>query len=93
MAGINEEEVKIRERLTSLETKLGFIQGLLQEIRDELKDQPTKDDYDFLQGEITTVKTEVADLRKKQESQMWKLAAVSGALGTIGGLLIKFLMG
>ena len=61
MAGINEEEVKIRERLTSLETKLGFIQGLLQEIRDELKDQPTKDDYDFLQGEITTVKTEVAD--------------------------------
>ena len=35
--GINEEEVKIRERLVSLETKLDFLSALLQEIKLGLK--------------------------------------------------------
>lgn len=90
---INEEEIRIRERLTSLETKLGFIQSLLQEIRDELKDQPTREDYEFLEREVELVKKQLSDIKTKLSNQMIKLGVVSGVLGVIGGLLIKFLMG
>lgn len=88
-----EEEIKIRERLTSLETKLGFIQTLLQEIRDQLKDNPTKEDYEFLHSQINKIKTEVSNIKTKQVSQMIKIGIISGVLGILGGLLIKFLMG
>lgn len=82
----NEEEVKIRERLVSLEIKLKFISDLLQEIRDELKDQPTKDDYQTLSARVTTIE-------KSQTSMAIKIGIGSGILGILGGLLIKFLMG
>jgi uncharacterized coiled-coil protein SlyX len=83
---INEEEVKIRERLTSLETKLTFIQSLLQEIRDELKDQPTKEEFQALE-------LRVSFLEKTQTSLAIKVGVGSGLVGVIAGLLIKFFMG
>lgn len=83
---INEEEVKIRERLTSLETKLGFIQSLLEEIRNELKDQPTKDDFESLAGRVK-------ELEDSQTSMAIKIGIASGFLGFIGGLIVRFLMG
>ncbi len=83
---INEEEVRIRERLTSLETKLTFIQSLLQEIRDELKDQPTKEDYIALTKRVT-------ELEKTQKSVTIRTGVISGVLGVLAGLLIKFLVG
>lgn len=82
----NEEEVKIRERLASLETKLRFISDLLQEIRDELKDQPSKEDYRALEGRVSA-------MEKSQTSMAIKIGIGSGILGVLGGLLIKFLMG
>jgi hypothetical protein len=93
MAGLNEEDVKIRERLTSLETKLTFIHTLLQEIRDELKDQPTKEDYDYLNKEVVELKSEVSLIKHKVTSHMIKIGVVSGILGVIGGLLIRILLG
>lgn len=93
MAGLNEEDVKIRERLTSLETKLTFIHTLLQEIRDELKDQPTKEDYDYLNKEVVELKSEVNLIKHKITSHMIKIGIASGIIGVIGGLLIKVLLG
>lgn len=83
---INEEEVKIRERLTSLETKLTFIQSLLQEIRDELKDQPTKEDYDALAARVS-------DLERDQTRLAIKTGIASGLLGFLAAYLLKILMG
>jgi uncharacterized coiled-coil protein SlyX len=83
---INEEEVKIRERLTSLETKLGFIQNLLQEIRDELKDQPSKEEHDSLAERVTA-------LEKSQNTLVIKVGIGSGILGFISAYIMKLLMG
>ena len=86
MAGINEEEVKIRERLTSLETTLDFIKSLLQEIRDELKGQPTREDYDALMQRVSA-------LEKAQNTLVIKVGIGSGMLGFLSAYLIKILMG
>lgn len=83
--GINEEEIKIRERLTSLETKLSFIHTLLQEIRDELKDQPTKEDY-------TNLNVRISALEKAQTTLAIKVGIASGLIGLVTGLLINLLM-
>jgi poly-D-alanine transfer protein DltD len=81
----NEEEIKIRERLVSLETKLDFLSGLLQEIRDELKDAPTKEDYEKLNSRVTR-------LEQIQNNYTIKVGIASAILGMIGGLLIKLLL-
>jgi chromosome segregation ATPase len=81
-----EETVRIRERLTSLETKLSFIQVLLQEIRDELKDHPTKEDYDSLEERVHA-------LEKSQTTLAIKVGIASGVLGFIGGILVKVFLG
>lgn len=82
---INEEEVKIRERLVSLETKLDYLSALLQEIKSDIKNQPSRDDYTALEGRLSTVEN-------KQTSQMVKVGILSGILGMVGGLIIKFLL-
>lgn len=93
MAGLNEDDVKIRERLTSLETKLTFIHTILQEIRDDLKEQPTKEDYDYLNKEVLQLKVEVDSVKQKVTNHLIKIGIVSGILGIIGGLLIKVILG
>lgn len=86
MAGANEEEIKIRERLTSLETTLGFIRTLLQEIRDELKGQPTKEEYEALNERVTV-------LEKAQNTVIIKVGVISGVLGFIAAYIMKLIMG
>jgi len=85
MAGANEEEIKIRERLTSLETTLGFIRTLLQEIRDELKGQPTKEEYEALNERVTV-------LEKAQNTVIIKVGVISGVLGFIAAYIMKLIM-
>ena len=83
---VNEEEVKIRERLVSLETKLDFLSVLLQEIRDGLKDTPSKEDYSDLESRLSK-------LEDKQTSMVIKVGIVSSVMGTLAGLFIKYLVG
>lgn len=83
--GANEEEIKIRERLVRLETKLDLLSGLLQEIRDGLKETPTKEEYDKLSKRL-------AKVEQTQNTQMVKIGSIGAVLGMIGGMLIKFLM-
>ena len=81
----NEEEIKIRERLVSLETKLDFLSSLLREIKEGLKDTPSKEDYDSINARLTKVE-------HTQTGQLIKVGIIGGILGMIGGMLIKLLM-
>lgn len=81
----NEEEIKIRERLVSLETKLDFLSDLLGEIKDGLKDTPSKEDYHSLNKRLAKVET-------TQNSQAIKVGVIGSVLGMIGGMLIKWLL-
>lgn len=83
---IDEEEVKIRERLVSLETKLDFLSSLLQEIKDNIKDTPSKEDYADLEERISKIET-------KQTAMTIKVGVISTVMGMLAGLLIRYFMG
>ena len=83
---INEEDVKIRERLVSLETKLDYLSALLQEIKADLKNQPSKDDYDELLERVSKNELRIT-------GAMIKTGIASAIFGMIGGILIKMMLG
>ena len=87
----NEEEIKIRERLVSLETKLDFLSDLLKEIKKGLKDTPSKEDYDDLVTVIDKLEKRLSRVENTQTNQLIKVGVLGGILGMIGGMLIKFL--
>lgn len=84
------QEMPLNERLASVETKLEFIQDLLKEIRDDLKDQPSKEDY-------LDLKNRVWELEKTTTSVKIKVFAVSAIISlffsSMGVYIIQSLVG
>lgn len=72
------------ERLASLEARLEFIKELLKEIREDVKDSPTRE-------ELKDLEVRVDELEKTYNKIMLKVAVSSAILGLIGGALIKVL--
>lgn len=87
----DQENIEVRERLVGLETKLAFIQGLLEEIRSDLKNQPTKEEINSLEDRIETLEEKHITLKDRIDSVAIKAGIASGVLGLLGGLLIRFI--
>jgi len=79
------KDMEVRERLVSLETKLAFIQNLLEEIKRDLKDQPSKEHVEELEERIQK-------LEKSQNKVVIKVGIISGILGTLCGFLFKIFL-
>lgn len=83
-------DTPINERLASVETKLEFIQDLLKEIRDDLKDQPTREEY-------LDLKDRVNDLEDGMDSIKMRVFAASAVISILcssaGAYLIHLLIG
>lgn len=88
---MTEDQIQIRERLTSLETKLVFTLDLLKEIRDELKDSPSKEEYEELKAQIVALQAKVEDVEKKQNSMALKVGIAASTLGVVGGMMLRWL--
>jgi hypothetical protein len=73
-----------QERLASLEAKLEFMKDLLKEIRDDIKDRPSRSEHEEL-------KTEVEQLRSFYSSLMWKVATGAGSLSVLTALIVEFI--
>jgi flagellar motility protein MotE (MotC chaperone) len=73
------------ERLASLEAKLQFVKELLQEIRDDIKNQPNREEVDKLEERISVMES-------KYQALAIKVGIASALLGMLGGSIIKFLM-
>lgn len=84
--GVNEEEVKIRERLVSLETKLDYLSALLQEIKTDIKSQPSRQEYEDLAKRVKANEAKI-------NAAIIKTGIASTIFGLIGGILIKMLLG
>ena len=78
-------ENKTNERLASLEAKLEFLKELLTEIRDDLKDHPTRSEVDKLEDRVQ-------DLESNQHKILIKVGITSSIVIIVGGLLLKFLL-
>ena len=75
----------VNERLASVEAKLEFIQDLLKEIRDDLKDQPSKEDY-------LDLKTRVLELEKTTTAIKVKVFAVASLISLFGSGLGTYII-
>jgi len=78
------EDKDYLQRLASLEAKMELIRELLKEIRDDIKNQPTRE-------ELNEVEDRVDRLEKSQISLVIKVGVTSGILGALAGYLVKLL--
>lgn len=73
-------------RLARLEASFEFIKVLLQEIRDEVKGMPGREDYNKLEKRVKK-------LEDTQTSLMIKVGIGAGLLSILGTLAMKMFMG
>ena len=71
------------ERLASLEAKIGFLKDLLQEIKTNIKDQPSR-------SEFNDVKRTVRSNEAKITSVYIKVGAILIAFSMVIGGIIKY---
>ena len=64
------------ERLASLEAKVEILLDLLKEIRDDLKNNPTKEEFNTLQDRVKT-------LEENQSKYGYKIAWIAGAISVV----------
>jgi len=83
-------ENQTNERLASLEAKLEFLKELLQEIRDDLKTQPTRAELDDLAERLAKAEDRLVDLEKAKVELMVKMSLLTAAIGAAVSLAIKF---
>ncbi len=83
-------ENQTNERLASLEAKLEFLKELLQEIRDDLKTQPTRAELDDLSDRLAKAEDKISALEKKQVELMVKMSLLTAGIGMAVSLLMKF---
>lgn len=72
------------ERLASLEAKLEFVKELLKEIRDDVKNQPSREEYEEM-------KERVSKLEDAYKGLIWKIASASGAISVLISVAVKLL--
>ena len=80
------------ERLASLEAKLEFLKELLQEIRDDLKTQPTRAELDDLANRLEKVEDRITDLEKSNTALTAKMSILSGGIAMAVTILAKLLL-
>lgn len=73
-----ENEKTTNERLASLEAKLEFLKELLKEIRDDVKEQPSREEYNKLEERVSNLESAHTKLREKYSSLMVKVGITSG---------------
>jgi uncharacterized coiled-coil protein SlyX len=94
------------ERLASLETRVSLVIDMLKEIKQDVKNQPSraeflhletqvksltsKAEFKDLKSEVETLYADVIKLRDKVTSQMIRIGIATGVLGAIGGALLQF---
>lgn len=83
-------ENQTNERLASLEAKLEFLKELLQEIRDDLKTQPTRAELDDLSQRLSKAEDKISELEKAKVELMVKMGVLTAAIGIAVSLLMKF---
>lgn len=76
-------ETSINERLASLEAKLEFLKELLQEIRSDVKNQPSREEFDNLERRV-------ASLEKTQTSLSIKIGIASGIMTLVLTMLVEW---
>ena len=80
------EQDKTVERLTALEVKLEFIKDLLKEIKEDIRDQPSKEDYDKLEERV-------ANLEKSYTSLAVKVAGTTSLIAAVIQIAINYIKG
>jgi chromosome segregation ATPase len=80
------------ERLASLEAKLEFLKDLLLEVRQDIKALPTKNDYEDLEQEISTLEERISSLETARVKDSIKIGITSALMGFIAALLVRFLI-
>lgn len=68
------DEKTTNERLASLEAKLEFLKELLKEIRDDVKEQPSREEFTKLEDRVKTLEDAYTSIMIK--------------VGIAGGLLV-----
>lgn len=68
------------ERLASLEAKMEILLDLLKEIRNDLKTNPTREEFTQLRAEVEQLQSEYAVVKSK-------VATVSGAISIVVSIL------
>jgi hypothetical protein len=89
------------ERLAKLETKMEMTYELLKEIRTDLKNTPTRAEFEKRLAEHEADDKEVHGkieaalerLKKEQTSMAIKIGTILGVFGILGGYVIKLLLG
>lgn len=83
-------ETPLNERLASVETKLEFMHDLLREIRDDLKDQPSKEEFMDLKGRVTELEKDTTSVKIK----VFAISAIISLLcSSMGVYIIQHLIG
>jgi len=84
-------ETTTNERLASLEAKLEFLKELLQEIRDDLKTQPTRVELDDIGDRLEKAEDKISELEKAKIELMVKMSVLTAGIGIAVSLLMKYL--
>lgn len=85
-------ESTTNERLASLEAKLEFLKELLKEIRDDVKNLPTREEVEELKERCDKMDERQDKLEKAQTSLLVKVGIASGVLSFIIGIIVKIWM-
>lgn len=72
------DEKAILERLATSEAKIGFIKELVTEIKDDVKNQPDKDEFDSLRNRLES-------LEKSYTSLVTKVSIIM----TVGSIVLQ----
>ena len=85
-----QQELSTNERLASVEAKLEFIQDLLKDIRNDIKNQPTRDDYLDLKSRVTILEKDYNYIKVK----IYTIAAIiSLVFSSMGVYIVQHIIG
>ena len=83
-------EVPVNERIASVEVKLQFIHELLKEIKEDVKDLPTKEEYAELKDRVSELEGLTATIKVKVFAASIIVSFIGSGLGVY---LIQLIMG
>ena len=83
------EKNPANERLASLEAKMEILLDLLKEMRDDLKNNPTKEEFEALQDRVKTLE----ERSNQINSKIATIAAVASILSSVlVGAVVKLIV-
>ena len=91
-----EPEKPSNERLVALEVKMEMLLELLKEIRDDLKDQPSREEFDNHvtnnREQLKEVDLRISKLEQAHLALALKVGSVAGLLGFISALIVNVIL-